>query len=93
MIEKIKKFYNSELYIKLIYGIPALLTGGIASIIFLIFSVQIIFNIFLKEDLDYDKMIKEYRYNHKLYHQKDMERMDRILELMSEINRKTKKSK
>ena len=38
-------------------------------------------------------MIKEYRYNHKLYHQKDMERMDRILELMSEINRKTKKSK
>ena len=38
-------------------------------------------------------MIKEYRYNHKLYHQKDMKRMDRILELMSEINRKTKKSK
>ena len=73
MIEKIKKFYNSELYIKLIYGIPALLTGGIASIIFLIFSVQIIFNLFFKEDLDYDKMIKEYRYNHKLYHQKDME--------------------
>ena len=93
MIKKIEKFYNSELYIKLIYGIPTLLTGGIASIIFLIFSVQIIFNIFLKEDLDYDKMIKEYRYNHKLYHQKDMERMDRILELMSEINRKTKKSK
>lgn len=93
MIKKIKKFYNSEIYIKLIYGIPAVLSGSIASIIFLIFSIQIIFNIFLKEDLDYDKMIKEYRYNHKLYHQKDMERMDRILELMSEINRKTKKYK
>ena len=93
MIEKIKKFYNSELYIKLIYGIPAFLIGGIASIIFLIFSIQIISEIFLKEDLDYDKMIKEYRYNHKLYHQKDMERMDRIIELMSKINQKTKKSK
>lgn len=93
MIKKIKKFYNSEIYIKLIYGIPAFLSGSIASIIFLIFSIQIIFNIFLKEDLDYDKMIKEYRYNHKLYHQKDMERMDRILELMSEINQKTKKYK
>ena len=36
-------------------------------------------------------MIKEYRYNHRIYHEKDMKRMDRIIVLMEEINRKTKK--
>ena len=41
------------------------------------------------KDLDYDIMIKEYRYNHRLYHKKDMERMDKIIELMDEINKKT----
>ena len=34
-------------------------------------------------------MINEYRYNHKIYHEKDMQRMDRIIELMEEINNKT----
>ena len=42
------------------------------------------------KDLDYDLMIKEYRYNHRVYHEKDMERMDKIIELMDEINKKTK---
>ena len=35
-------------------------------------------------------MIKEYRYNHRIYHKKDMEKMDRIIELMEEIDKKTK---
>ena len=37
-------------------------------------------------------MINEYRYNLKIYHDKDMERMDRIIELMQEIKIKTKEN-
>ena len=42
MKEKIKKFYNSDLYIKIIYGIPALVSGGFAFILLSIFTIQII---------------------------------------------------
>ncbi len=90
MKEKIRNFYNSELYMKLIYTIPAVISGSIAFMIFIIFSIQIVHNIFYTEELNYDEMIKEYRYNHKLYHEKDMERMNRIIELMKEIREKTK---
>ena len=37
-------------------------------------------------------MINQYRYNHRIYHEKDMERMDRIIELMEDIKEKTSKS-
>ena len=90
MKEKIKKFYKSELYIKIVYTIPALVSGGIAFLLFPVFSIQIIYAIFIKEELTYEDMIKEYRYNHRIYHKKDMEKMDRIIELMEEIDKKTK---
>ena len=91
MRKKINEFYNSDLYIKITYGIPALIIGGFTFILFSIFSIQIIRQTFYEgEDLDYDLMIKEYRYNHRLYHEKDMERMDKIIKLMEEINKKTK---
>ncbi len=92
MKEKIKKFYNSDLYIKIIYGIPALVSGGFALILFLIFTVQIIHESFFSEEITYEDMINEYRYNHKIYHEKDMQRMDRIIELMEGIKEKTSKS-
>lgn len=89
MKEKIKKFYNSDLYIKIIYGIPALVSGGFAFILLSIFTIQIIHQSFFSEEITYEDMINEYRYNHKIYHEKDMQRMDRIIELMEEINNKT----
>ena len=36
-------------------------------------------------------MISQYRYNHRVCHEKDMERMDRIIELMEDIKEKTSK--
>ena len=87
--EKIKKFYNSDLYIKIIYGIPALVSGTFAFILFLIFTVQIIHESFFKEEISYEEMISQYRYNHRVFHEKDMDRMDRIIELMEEIKIKT----
>ena len=72
MKEKIKKFYKSELYIKIVYTIPALVSGGIAFLMFTVFSIQIIYAIFIKEELTYEDMIKEYRYNHRIYHKKDL---------------------
>lgn len=89
MKEKIKKFYNSDLYIKIIYGIPAIVSGGFAFILLSIFTIQIIHQSFFSEEITYEDMINEYRYNHKIYHEKDMQRMDRIIELMEEINNKT----
>ena len=93
MKEKIKKFYNSDLYIKIIYGIPALVSAGFAFLLFTIFTIQIIHQSFFEEEISYEDMISQYRYNHKVYHEKDMERMDRIIELMEDIKEKTKKSK
>ena len=91
MRKKINEFYNSDLYIKITYVIRALIIGSFTFILFSIFSIQIIHQTFYEgEDLDYDLMIKEYRYNHRLYHEKDMERMDKVIELMEEINKKTK---
>ena len=87
MKEKIKKFYNSDLYIKIIYGIPALVSGGFTFILLTIFTIQIIHQSFFEEE-----MISQYRYNHRVYHEKDMERMDRIIELMERIKEKTSKS-
>ena len=92
MKEKIKKFYNSDLYIKIIYGIPALVSGGFALILFLIFTDPNYSSIFFQEEITYEDMISQYRYNHKVYHEKDMERMDRIIELMEDIKEKTSKS-
>ena len=92
MKEKIKKFYNSDLYIKIIYGIPALVSAGFAFLLFTIFTIQIIHQSFFEEEISYEDMISQYRYNHKVYHEKDMERMDRIIELMEDIKEKTKKS-
>jgi hypothetical protein len=92
MREKIRNFYNSDVYIKIIYGIPALVSGGFALILFMVFTFQIIHEIFFKEEISYENMINEYRYNHKIYHEKDMERMDRIIELMQEIKIKTKEN-
>ena len=89
MKKKIKKFYNSDLYIKIIYGIPALVSGTFAFILFLIFTVQIIHQSFFKEEISYEEMISQYRYNHRVFHEKDMDRMDRIIELMEEIKIKT----
>ena len=93
MKEKIKKFYNSDLYIKIIYGIPALISAGFAFLLFTIFTIQIIHQSFFEEEISYEDMISQYRYNHKVYHEKDMERMDRIIELMEDIKEKTNKSK
>ena len=93
MKEKIKKFYNSDLYIKIIYGIPALVSAGFAFLLFTIFTIQIIHQSFFEEEISYEDMISQYRYNHKVYHEKDMERMDRIIELMEDIKEKTNKSK
>ena len=91
MRKKINEFYNSDLYIKITYGIPALILGGFTFILFSIFTIQILHEtVYGDKDLDYDIMIKEYRYNHRLYHKKDMERMDKVIELMEEINKKTK---
>tara|TARA_B000000437_G_C11426083_1_gene216112 strand:+ start:140 stop:421 length:282 start_codon:yes stop_codon:yes gene_type:complete len=92
MREKIRNFYNSDVYIKIIYGIPALVSGGFALILFMVFTFQIINETFFKEEISYENMINEYRYNHKIYHEKDMERMDRIIELMQEIKIKTKEN-
>jgi len=90
MRKKINEFYNSDLYIKITYGIPALILGGFTFILFSVFTIQILHEtVYGDKDLDYDIMIKEYRYNHRLYHKKDMERMDKIIELMDEINKKT----
>ena len=90
MRKKINKFYNSDLYIKITYGIPALILGGFTFILFSVFTIQILHEtVYGDKDLDYDLMIKEYRYNHRLYHEKDLERMDKIIELMDEINKKT----
>ena len=93
MKEKIKIFYNSDLYIKIIYGIPALVSAGFAFLLFTIFTIQIIHQSFFEEEISYEDMISQYRYNHKVYHEKDMERMDRIIELMEDIKEKTKESK
>ena len=93
MKEKIKKFYNSDLYIKIIYGIPALVSAGFAFLLFTIFTIQIIHQSFFEEEISYEDMISQYRYNHRVYHEKDMERMDRIIELMEDIKEKTKESK
>tara|TARA_B100000212_G_scaffold34968_1_gene22704 strand:+ start:137 stop:409 length:273 start_codon:yes stop_codon:yes gene_type:complete len=90
MKEKIKKFYNSDLYIKIIYGIPALVSAGFVFILLTIFTIQIIHQSFFEEDISYEDMISQYRYNHRVYHEKDMERMDRIIELMEDIKEKTK---
>ncbi len=91
MRKKINKFYNSDLYIKITYGIPTLIIGGFTFILFSVFTIQIVHEtVYGGKDLDYDLMIKEYRYNHRVYHEKDMERMDKIIELMDEINKKTK---
>ena len=92
MKEKIKKFYNSDLYIKIIYGIPALVSGGFTFILLTIFTIQIIHQSFFEEEISYEEMISQYRYNHRVYHEKDMERMDRIIELMEDIKEKTRKS-
>ena len=92
MKEKIKKFYNSDLYIKIIYGIPALVSGGFAFTIFTIFTDSNYSSIIFQEEISYEEMISQYRYNHKVYHEKDMERMDRIIELMEDIKEKTSKS-
>ena len=92
MKEKIKKFYNSDLYIKIIYGIPALVSGGFAFILLTIVTIQIIHQSFFEEEITYEEMISQYRYNHRVYHDKDMERMDRIIELMEDIKEKTSKS-
>ena len=92
MKEKIKKFYNSDLYIKIIYGIPALVSGGFTFILLTIFIIQIIHQSFFEEEISYEEMISQYRYNHRVYHDKDMERMDRIIELMEDIKEKTSKS-
>ena len=92
MKEKIKKFYNSDLYIKIIYGIPALVSGGFTFILLIIFTIQIIHQSFFEEEISYKEMISHYRYNHRVYHEKDMERMDRIIELMEDIKEKTSKS-
>ena len=92
MKEKIKKFYNSNLYIKIIYGIPALVSGGFAFILLSIFTIQIIHQSFFEEEISYEEMIIQYRYNHRVYHEKDMEKMDRIIELMEGIEEKTSKS-
>ena len=92
MREKIRNFYNSDVYIKIIYGIPALVSGGFALILFLIVTVQIIHESFFEEEISYEEMISQYRYNHRVYHDKDMERMDRIIELMEDIKEKTSKS-
>ena len=92
MKEKIKKFYNSDLYIKIIYGIPALVSAGFAFLLFTIFTIQIIHQSFFEEEISYEEMISQYRYNHRVYHDKDMERMDRIIELMEDIKEKTSKS-
>ena len=89
MRKKIRNFYNSDVYIKIIYGIPALVSGGFALILFTVLTFQIIHETFFKEEITYEDMINEYRYNHKIYHEKDMQRMDRIIELMEEINNKT----
>lgn len=89
MKKKIKNFYNSDVYIKIIYGIPALVSGGFAFILFAIFTIQIIHQSFFKEEISYDEMISQYRYNHRVFHEKDMQRMDRIIELMEEIKIKT----
>lgn len=89
MKKKIKNFYNSDVYIKIIYGIPALVSGGFAFILFAIFTIQIIHQSFFKEEISYDEMISQYRYNHRVFHEKDMQRMDRIIELMKEIKIKT----
>ena len=64
MREKIRNFYNSDVYIKIIYGIPALVSGGFALILFMVFTFQIIHEIlsnyynfdekqFWAADLDY----------------------------------------
>ena len=90
MREKFKKFYNSELYIKIVYTIPALVSGGFVFVLFTLFSLQIIHEVFFEDELIYEDMIKEYRYNHRIYHKKDMEKMDRIIELMEEIDKKIK---
>ena len=92
MKEKIKKFYNSDLYIKIIYGIPALVSGGFAFILLTIFTIQIIHLSFFSKEITYEDMINEYRYNHKIYHEKDMQRMHRIIDLMEGIKEKTSKS-
>lgn len=92
MKEKIKKFYNSDLYIKIIYGIPALVSGGFTFILLIIFTIQIIHQSFFEEEISYEEMISQYRYNHRVYHEKDMERMDRIIELMEDIKEKTSTS-
>jgi len=92
MKEKIKKFYNSDLYIKIIYGIPALVSGGFAFSLFSIFVFQIIYETYYNEDISYEDMISQYRYEHKVYHEKDMERMDKIIELLEEIKFKTKEN-
>ena len=63
-----------------------------ALILFLIFTVQIIHESFFEEEISYEEMISQYRYNHRVYHDKDMERMDRIIELMEDIKEKTSKS-
>ena len=92
MKEKIKKFYNSDLYIKIIYGIPALVSGVFTFILLTIFTIQIIHQSFFEEEISYEEMISQYRYNHRVYHDKDMERMDRIIELMEDIKEKTSKT-
>tara|TARA_Y200000002_G_scaffold79749_1_gene62866 strand:- start:3702 stop:3983 length:282 start_codon:yes stop_codon:yes gene_type:complete len=92
MKEKIKKLYNSDLYVKIIYGIPAIVSGGFAFILLTIFMIQIIHQSFFEEEISYEEMISQYRYNHRVYHEKDMERMDRIIELMEKIKEKTIKS-
>ncbi len=89
---KIKKFYNSDLYIKIIYGIPALVSGGFTFILLTIITIQIIHQSFFEEEISHEEMISQYRYNHRVYHEKDMERMDTIIELMEGIEEKTSKS-
>ena len=56
------------------------------------FTIQIIHQSFFEEEISYEEMISQYRYNHRVYHDKDMERMDRIIELIEEIEEKTSKS-
>ena len=92
MREKIRNFYNSDVYIKIIYGIPALVSGGFTFILLTIFTIQTIHQSFFEEEISYEEMISQYRYNHRVYHDKDMERMDRIIELMEDIKEKTSKS-
>ena len=45
---------------KLIYTIPAVISGSIAFMIFIIFSIQIVHNIFYTEELNYDEQGKNY---------------------------------